>query len=230
MIGTPCIAARAQPVRVTARLSSPLVAGMPPALDAMLMGEIARVEGLPPYDVQVDSGAVEDVAIPLAEAGGVYLASWALFEAIHRETTYRNKRLPLAALLAHLDTRGRKSARYDTVTGRGKPLRIPEERVTVRELVWYALGDAEAIRAVVAGITAVGGRRGAGAGVVASWTVDVLDDADVWSGFPVVLDGAPLRSLPQDWPGVESGATGMGRLRPPYWYGPRVPVLQPEVG
>lgn len=84
-----------------------------------------------------------------------------------------------------------------------------------RELTWYALGDRNAVSALLRNIVAIGGKRGTGSGTVERWSVEVID-----GDRSIINDGRLMRRMP-----VQSGLPGQrGRMaiRPPYHHHSRI--------
>jgi CRISPR type IV-associated protein Csf3 len=95
------------------------------------------------------------------------------------------------------------------------------------EMVWYAEAiDVDELRELLSMCSHIGRRRAVGLGRVESWQVE---ECERWPGFPVLWEGAPLRPLPVDWPGLEPGAGWVlrRRLTYPYWCGPKEEVACP---
>jgi len=104
--------------------------------------------------------------------------------------------------------------------GAQKSKRAPREAFYMRgdRLTWYAVGDGLGVSRLLADIDHVGNSRGVGSGRVREWEVDEIE---AWEpGFPVLLAGRPLRSLPLDWPGVDQSKARVEArvLQPPYWH------------
>ena len=201
------------PLRVTAHVSQAISLRGPIALDALLMALVARRDGLPPAEmVRAADGALPTLAIPLAlsPCARFYLCSHAVPVWQERELRYKNRRAPLAELTHLTDART-----LNLGTGPNKSYRVPYETGFLERgrLDWYCDGDAEGIRALLALCSSLGRQRGVGTGRVDRWEVA---DVDPWPGFPVVLQGAPLRPVPADWDAPES-VLDEGYLMPPYW-------------
>lgn len=102
-------------------------------------------------------------------------------------------------------------ARYSTAnamnTGGGefKSKNTPYQARTALCLVWYAVGDIDAVRDLLSHVRTVGKLGGHGMGRVASWDVEAHDDARAWMS----------RRLPS----VEGLP---GAVRAPYWHPSRI--------
>ena len=81
-------------------------------------------------------------------------------------------------------------------------------------MTWFALGDRNGVEALLTWVHYLGKKRSVGLGKVLAWHVV---DVEPWPGFPVLRDGAPLRALPLDWPGLGEHRRDFRVLAPPYW-------------
>lgn len=200
------------PLRVEARLLGGIcLPNGPLALDALLTWVEAQRRELPP---PASAGDCTDLPIPLAQERGIWLASFGVCELEESERDWTNRRFPLPEAQ---DLGGPKLKRVMLSAGPSKSYRLPRERMHLVDdrIAWWALGEADAVRSMLAEVNYLGKRRGVGLGKVRQWTVESCGS---WEGFPVLRDGAPLRSLPLDWPGVSSDAErAYAVLRPPYW-------------
>jgi hypothetical protein len=203
------------PLRVTAHLQGQIV--LPSgsiALDGLLAWAVACRDGLPPPTVQIaQHGALPAIEIPVArEPGGrFHLASFARASFDAHEPRYTNRRFPATEAL-HLSA-------IRTVkinAGAEKSYRLPytASHVAGDRLDWWCVGKRDQIAALLALVHHVGKKRSVGYGRVARWEVEPCRE---WEGFPVVRDGAPLRPLPLDWPGLVDPAPGYACLTYPYW-------------
>jgi CRISPR type IV-associated protein Csf3 len=189
------------------------------ALDSLLIAAACQRDDIPPVSA---TDVIVEVPIPIALSGcgRVYLASFSTsaFETFEKQWT--NQRFPVAEAQS---LGGPKLRRIDLSTGPTKSYRIPREagHLDHDRLDWFAIGDAEAARELLALIGYLGKKRSVGNGAVERWMVAPHEG---WDGFPVVSpEGKPLRPLPLDWPGLVQPEIAERRLRPPYWH-PSVPV------
>lgn len=204
-----------KPIRVVARLSSPIVAGDALHLDALLQAAVARRDGLLPLTSQAAALNAPDLEIPIerSSCGRYYLCTTMLGNVVAREKSFIIRRFPVAQAVAFAEPKLR---RINLSTGPTKNIRIPIELCHVDTPTWYAIGDPERVRELLTWITGLGRRRAVGHGAVISWTVEPHDDP--WPGFPVLgPDGEALRNLPLDTPGLGLHVPRFGNLRPPYW-------------
>lgn len=204
------------PLRVVAHLD-PLGAplAMPDGcinLDALLAWAVAMRDELPPI---LDETTIFPIEIPVQrEPGGrFHLASASISEGWSQmEKRYLNRRFPWD-LAVHLTDM--KRVKLDA--GAQKSFRIPIEsgRLAGMRLMWFLVGDRDGVSSLLALVSHLGKRRGVGYGKVARWEVEPCEP---WGdGFPVVLDGKPLRPLPLDWPGLVNPGVREGNLSFPFW-------------
>lgn len=209
-----------EPLRITATLASDIANPMrPPALDALLAyAQAVFVEGreLPDPSKPTPPVDLSHVVAP-SPCGRYHLASFGLAEPEEwSRGRFVNRRFPIA------EAQSMGSPKITTLSLKGGPaksFRIPLETAWLKGDVieWYALGDANAIRARLGWITHLGKRRGVGLGRVARWTVEPC--ASWGEGFPVIRDGRPLRNLPLDAMHPESAQMfeGYGVVSFPYF-------------
>lgn len=205
------------PLVIRATLSGAvMLPSHPLALDALLMAAWATRENLPPLSFRDgEQCAIPKDAVPLmqSECGRIYLCSDSQYEVEAHEKRYVNRRFPMAEAQAL----GAPSVkRINPSAGATKGHRVPTTTMHLQhdEMFWYAMGDACAVRDLIALVSHLGKKRSVGIGRVRSWTVD---DVEPWEGFPVLRDGRPMRSLPLDWPGLDSYRVEQRVLTPPYW-------------
>lgn len=201
------------PLRVTARLLGPLSLPHGPLhLDGLLAWAEAQRRGLPP----VGFAPLVEIEIPVAREprGRFHLCSSSIAAFDGHEMRYVNRRFPIEQAQVMGDA---KLKRVHLGAGATKSYRIPHELAFAESdaLTWFAVGDAEAIRALLGHVTHLGKRRAVGRGRVAAWTVEPCDG---WGeGFPVVRGGRALRPLPPDWPGLADPVLARACLSYPFW-------------
>lgn len=203
-----------EPLIVTARISGAIsLPWAPIALDGLLMWAVAQRLNLPPI---IAGEQIAPLEIPLArEPGGrFHLASLSEQVVEERELRYINRRFPIE----QGQTLGnRKLRRIQINAGAQKSYRLPMETQHLVEdrLRWWCIGDRAEIQGLLAEVHFLGKKRSTGLGQVREWIVDACE---AWPGFPVLRDGAPLRALPPDWPGLAADVDiQLRNLSPPYW-------------
>lgn len=201
------------PLQITARLSTAIsLPGGHVHLDSLLMAAVAQRDGLPPLP-HPDPQPIE---IPVARSacGRVYLASASVQAFEHFEVRWTNRRFPVeqAQMIGSPKIR-----RLAITAGAAKSYRLPLEQghLVDDRMDWWCVGDADAIRDLLAWIGYLGKKRSVGLGRVRSWTVEPCEP---WGeGFPVAREGQPLRTLPADWPGLVEPALAYQVPSPPYY-------------
>lgn len=201
------------PLHVVAELAGGIALPHGPlALDALLAWAEAQRLGLPPPSV----GGVTPIEIPIErEPGGrFHLCSFSCSEPEWYEHRWINRRFPLAEAQMLGDRRLR---RVQITAGPCKSYRLPLEtqRLTDDRMHWYCVGDAEPIRDLLGLVGYLGKRRAVGLGRVLRWTVEACES---WGdGFPIVIHGVALRTLPVDWPWLVEPDVAHRCLTYPYW-------------
>lgn len=201
------------PLRIDAYLTGGIcLPNHPIALDALLEAAVAARDGIEPPATPLECRVLP---VPLAEERGVRLCTVGMYEIEQREAEYTNRRFPLSEAQ---DLGGPKLRRIDVGAGATKSYRLPRERLHLRDdrMTWWTIGDAAEVRALLHWITGLGKRRAVGIGEVREWRVE--ETVSWGDGFPVLRDGAPMRTLPADWPGLAADAErAYATLTPPYW-------------
>ncbi len=223
------ISAGHRPVRVTARLEAGLAVagGWGIALDGLLAAQLHATRkaagdvGDQPILAQADP---IDLDLPLSRCipEDPQLWHWAATTAhpadghgLLPEQRYYGARTDsrhLEALTASLPERLRD--REGRFRARWAPL-----LVTVCSAVhWHALGDPEALTALLSPIPAIGKQRRNGQGRVLTWQVEILEDLDPFAAAHLHPDGTLGRPTP---PSCLAGldldvVLGRAGLRPPY--------------
>jgi hypothetical protein len=198
--------------RITARMRSPLITGGGYAtLDALLAALL--------FDRLGDVEAAH-AGIPLHNTNGLLHASAAIYETIEEgSTTF------VASLRAQhdLDPDLIRKNREGTAPHRAIATKRERDfgnvlntyrRVVTPEVNWYAEGDAEAVRKLLADAHFIGKRRASGYGEVERWDLEE-DDLDGVTGH----FGEPLRPVPTDmFTGDQSAVRADAAWRPAYWH------------
>jgi len=182
------------------------------ALDACLAFAVCQREGIAPAFTAAEVVSIEIPVVRELE-GRFHLCSNSVGVFEQRETRYVQRR----PVIAEAQLMGRQIKRMQINAGPSKGFRIPMEIVHLEhdELRWWCVGDADDVRELLELVHYLGKRRGVGVGRVLEWTVEPCEP---WGdGFPVVLDGRPLRPLPPDWPGLVDPMIMPATLTYPYW-------------
>lgn len=210
------MAALSEQLRISAVLGGPIC--LPSGhlhIDALLAYAAVQERG---PERALDTSMIDDIEIPVAREphGRFHLCSTSQFEVEASELQYTNRRPPVEQYQT-LGVGNAKLRRVQINLGANKAYRIPRhvEYLVDDTITWFAVGDGDAIRSLLTGITHLGKRRGVGLGKVLEWRVEPCDP---WGdGFPVVREGKPLRPLPTDWVGVTDSSAGFGCITYPYY-------------
>lgn len=202
------------PLRVVAHLSGlggPL--SMPDGyihLDALLAAAVCLRDEIPPALTAEELVPIE-IPVEREPGGRFHLCSASISAWEQMEVRYLQRRFPVDLAATMTDMK-----RVNLAAGAQKNFRIPMEagRVSGDRLTWFLVGDREGVSALLSLVSHLGKRRGVGLGKVARWEIE---PCETWPGFPVVLEGKPLRHLPPDWPGLEAPDVRDGNLSYPYW-------------
>lgn len=200
------------PLVVTAALRGPLELGgtqAPIALDGLLAAVVARQRALP-RPASPDELVPLEIPVQLEPGGRFHLASCGVPDGLLGHVTAHIHRPPVARQLEQFTT----LRQIDTGSEPNKQLRKPKIGALWREMRWWCIGDADAIRALLLDVRRLGHRRAHGRGEVTRWTVE---PCATWDGFPVMREGKPLRNLPLDWPGLVEPVTAWARITFPFW-------------
>lgn len=214
VIGEPCVSG--VPLRVEAQLGGPVY--MPDgwiALDSLLAAAEAQRQGIDPPAHAEAEGFVE-IEIPVVrEPGGrFHLASFSISDPEAFEVDWTNRRFPVEEGQMF---GGAKLRRVSLAAGPGKSYRLPRDRqhLVNDRMHWFCIGDRERIVELLGWVHYLGKKRSVGLGRVKRWIVEPVEP---WGdGFPVALDGRPLRTLPAEWPGLKDPELGYRVLSYPYW-------------
>lgn len=109
-----------------------------------------------------------------------------------------------------------------TRQGRYRSRLMPLLVTPCQAVTWHAVGDPDEIADLLAGITAIGKKRGHGEGQVLSWTVTTATDLTIFAASHLNPDGTlsrptPAGCLPASNPPPDGGL-GRAGIRPPYMH------------
>ena len=110
---------------------------------------------------------------------------------------------------------GSKRGKVDIKSSKYKAYRMPLVVQLFDRLVWYAVGDLEAVRDLANAVTHIGKKLSQGLGSVDYWQVELWPED--WS---VAIGGKLTRAVPADqgFPlGVTNARVAERTIRPPYW-------------
>ena len=231
------------PLRVTAHLAAGLTTASPwgVALDGLLAAQLwadhktAEHTAGRPTPALLDVDQPPDLPLPLARctldpttwhwtatcahptggpAGLPPDVHWWSGRTDHRTLEHLTPDLPAALP----DRRGRWRAR-----------RMPLLVTPCTAVVWHAVGDPTAVRALLTDIAAIGKKRATGEGHVTAWTVTPAPDLDLWTAAHLHPDGTLGRPTPPacltGHPPVLDGGLGTAALRPPHMHPARQQLL-----
>lgn len=144
---------------------------------------------------------------------------------LHEYVMYWHKRFD-DHLEQYIDFRGRRG-RIDTKSGKYKAYRMPLVVQLFDRLVWYAVGNPDAVLDLCRGVTHIGKKSSQGLGAVDYWEVEPWpEDWSVTDGKKLTR-AVPLADMPPD---MASHVRKYG-IRPPYWlHQHQRPCFMPEVG
>lgn len=224
------------PLRVRARLAGGIAQAAPwgIALDGLLASHLwssqkaaAREAGRPEPDLR---GVIipDDLGLPLARCSGAGGTSW------HWASTcaFPEER-PAACQIEVRYWMGRIDHRHAGEVAEQLPLVVSDQRgryrarrmpllvTPCRSVAWQAIGDIDAVRALLAGIASIGKKRSVGEGRVLGWEVEALVDVDEWDAAHLHPNGALGRPCPAACVAgrdVQTGGVGAAGLRPPYMH------------
>lgn len=162
-----------------------------------------------PEDEWPDAELPFERRVPEHDSGAWYWAvSLGQYETT-KEYVYHWHRRFAAERERYMDLSGKKSGRINIAAGYMKIYRHPVPVIVTPEIVWYAVGDADELRRMLAKVSYIGKNRSQGFGWIGEWRVEPCD-ADYSEIGP---DGERMRDLPTK----EDRAEGVEGVRPPYW-------------
>lgn len=209
--------ANIQPLRIIATLADGRVAGNDPwfPLDALLAASWLKINVPELIGTPItDFNNVIEADLPLKKLGDgddwYWACSFNRGVKLGEYIKYYHKRFD-DQLEQYLTPHAKK---IDVQRGKFKAGRIPLTVMLFDRLIWYAVGDADAIRTLCSRVTHIGKKPSQGFGVVAEWQVEPWPED--WS----IIDSAGnlTRAIPTAQPGTPpSGRIEHCPIRPPYW-------------
>lgn len=211
-----------QPMRITAHMQDGRVAGSDPhfPLDSIIGAAWMRKHHPEAYYNASSHMLTNDFItpqLPFAKLGTGDLWYWACsFNQGEKQGEYVlhwHKRFD-DQLEQYIDFGG-KRGRINTTSAKYKAYRMPLVVQLFDKLVWYAVGDIDAVRELCQTITHIGKKSGQGLGAVDYWAVEPWTED--WSVQGP--EGKLMRAVPLDH--VPPNAAGQVRkygIRPPYWH------------
>jgi hypothetical protein len=181
-----------KPFKVVVELETPVCLGAETfwTLDAVCHGIIEDFVQLGLAD-----GELMD-RIPLKQEEGLFLASKAMFKSdIETSLTKIGGIRPVRDMHdpeAFLERKRQTFAKVLTTRGPHKALLSRYTMIAARSVSWLAVGDPEAVVALIHNAGSIGALRKDGHGRIADVSYEVADDID-----PLVSDGKPLRPIPR---------------------------------
>lgn len=199
------------PLRVEAIVPGPIY--LPDGyvhLDSLLAAAVCLRDNIPPAHTESELVPIE-IPVQRSPCGRFHLASASLVEVELYERRHLQRRFPVEQAQAISTMR-----KIHVSAGPTKSYRIPYEVQYLQDgrLTWFALGDEKGVRECLSLVHYLGKKRSVGHGRVQRW---VVEETNAWEGFPVVLEGRPLRHLPPDYPGLVEPNVRYGNLSYPYW-------------
>lgn len=203
------------PLRITATLQTGVVSDAALPLDGLLFAAAMRAHHGPEVATLPGQMMAEPVFLPLARinaksAEWCYACSWATWTPTVAEGVQHWTKRFDADATALLDW-SRVRGRVNTGSGRYRGYHMPVYYRHALTVTWYAVGDGDAVRRLLADVRSVGKKRDQGWGAIGVWTIAPW--AHDWS---VECNGRLMRGIP-----VSHGARDEGRLhcgyRPSYW-------------
>lgn len=202
------------PMKVSCRLSEGFVMRVPTVLDSLLAAVVAMRERM---IAPISAEECKEIPVPLDDERGIRLCSSAMFSVEKHLVEFRTRRPPIEEYV-HFGKRG---GSVSIASGPDKMymMEYDYQFATGDTVTWFALGDLDAVRELLADVFYLGKFRAIGRGriVDGSWLVEPTEP---WGdGFPILHNGIPKRPLPLDWPGVAVGKvrSGFATTSPPYW-------------
>ena len=230
---TSCGEAGFQSLQVRAHLASGIAHAAPwgIALDGLLAAELwaeqkaAARRGGRDHVRALDRPNPPDLDLPLARCGNDPLWHWAATCAFPLE---RAARTDVRTWTGRVDRRALEQLATSLPKvvserqGRYRARRMPLLVTPCSAVMWHAVGDVEAVGALVSQIASIGKKRSSGEGHVLRWEVEPAPDLDSFTAAHLHPDGTLGRPTPGSCLAnagtVTDGGVGRAGLRPPYMH------------
>ncbi len=222
-----------QPIRITAVMQDGRVAGTEPwfPLDGILASVWMRREHPELAYVPIeDTSKIIDANLPFERRGQgddwYWACSFNQGEKLGEYVTHWHKRQD--DVYERYIEFGTRRGKIDHKSGKFKAYRMPLVIQLFDRLIWYAVGDLEAILELCQMVTHIGKKPAQGYGAVDYWIVEPWSED--WSEYGP--DGRVMRAIPlRDGEAMKPGQRyAKWKIRPPYWETSRSRLcLMPEV-
>lgn len=202
------------PMRIQCVLLQEYVGRSAPNMDALLIDLLSKREQPMPFG-EPKAWAAPPIPIAKSGCGRYYMCSSGMFEVEEHDEFIMSSHAPWHAYARLGDA---SISRVDTSVSEDKSMfgRHSSSILKRDTIEWFALGEIDAVRAILTDCHYVGKYRAHGHGHVREW---IVERTESWGeGFPVLRDGKPTRPLPLDAPGLAPGhRRAYHVLSPPYW-------------
>lgn len=197
------------------------LAGAPPALDALLVYELAFKMGLKDSVTRATpSEKIPWIPIPIEskklDRFTIHKTSSPIFKSCATSVEYYNKRIDFSAQEYYSDD-SRKSVL--TASGPYKMKRIPITIYLTDLIVWFCVGDKGEIKKLLKRIHSIGRLKKMGYGMIDSWEVEESENDFSWfadsPAGKILMRPLPVGDIPKD---VTGWRKDYGAPTHPYWH------------
>lgn len=193
-----------QPLKITAHLVGSIAITRPEdiALDGLLSAQLLRrhfgeefyflpdpkeclyfarlplaMRGKPSeYIARCQTGDIWQTKGQIDESFWYWACSTAQIEVQVRDTEHWNKRFDTQAGLSDHISFGGRVEKVLIEQGRYKAYHMPLPKLVTNQIIWYAVGDMDAVLLLLQPIAAIGKKRSYGNGAVRQWQVEPIDE------------------------------------------------------
>lgn len=222
-----------QPMKITAHMQDGRVATVDPwlPLDSILAAEWMRRRSPEAYynasSHMLTNGLITP-ELPFERRGQGDSWYWACSfntePPLQEYVMYWHKRFD-DHLEKYIDFGGRRG-KINVKSSKYKAYRMPLVVQLFTQLMWYAVGDIEAVRDLCLGVTHIGKKASQGLGAVDWWEVEPWPED--WSEMK---KGKLTRAIPAELGNISAGRLALYGIRPPYWWKDHQRACyMPEVG